>query len=404
MIQEMPLTTLSQDRIPVLMLARSLDVGGIESDVSKFARHLGEQGIEPHVATFRPGGVRWSEIEAAGLPLLTVPVTSFRSKSVVDGARVLRQYMAEHNIQVLHAFDIPADVYGVPLARMLGVPVTLSSQLSYRVLSPPLMRTLLAVVDRVATGVFVNCNAVANYLVSNWKVPRKRIHVCYNGYEPSVFHSYDRRRVEFLSGASTVIGTVALLRPEKNLNILIEAFSRLHRVDPAVRLVIVGSGPLKSELEQQAAALQVGDACLFQQTIALPAEWMRSMDVFVLPSLCESFSNALLEAMACGCCPVASRVGGSPELIPDGSGLLFESGDTNQLAEILLYLHRNPSERQRMGQAAAAFVREHLTIQKASARLANIYRELLGRSNHENRDANGATSIKKHSTAAMTLL
>src|SRR5262249_55017685 len=133
------------------------------------------------------------------------------------------------------------DVYGVPLARMSGVPVSLSSQLSYRVLSPPLMRALLGVVDRMATGVFVNCNAVANYLVSHWKLPRKRVHVCYNGYEPSVFHPHDRRRVEVVSRANIVIGTVALLRPEKNLNILIEAFARLYRVDSGARLVIVGS-------------------------------------------------------------------------------------------------------------------------------------------------------------------
>src|SRR5438105_858643 len=143
--------------IPVLLVARELGgVGGIERDVSKFARYLGAYGITPHVACFNPGGLRWQEIEAAEIPVVSVPVTSFKSRSVISGFRILRSYIKEHDIKIVHAFDIPTDVFSLPVAWLAGVPVTISSQLSYRELSPRSMRLLLTIVDRFATALFVN--------------------------------------------------------------------------------------------------------------------------------------------------------------------------------------------------------------------------------------------------------
>lgn len=380
MISKLPIVSGSQKSIPVLMLARVLDAGGIERDVSKFARNLGKHGIQPHVACFNPGGMRWQEIQAAGIPLLTVPVKSFRSKSAVEGARILTRYIANEGIRLVHGFDDAADIFGVPIARTLGVP-TLSSQLCHRELCSFRTRLLMAAIDRIATGVFVNCEAIATHLAVDWKLNHSRIHVCHNGYEPQEFHSRGRRRPQALADASIVIGTVGLLRPEKNLRILLEAFAHVHRRDRKARLLIVGSGEMKAELLQLAVGLQVADACIFQESVTEPADWMRAIDVFVLPSLSEGFSNSLLEAMACGCCPVASRVGGTPELVRDGDcGILFETGNVAQLADSLIFLASNPGERQRMADSATAYVYEHFTIERASGRLAEIYRELLGES------------------------
>src|SRR3954466_16122015 len=197
--------------IPVLLMVRELGWGGIERDVSKFARHLRNYGVEPHVACFNPGGARWQEIEAAGIPLLPLPVKSFKSRSALDGARTFRRYVAEHNIAVVHAFDIPTDIFAVPLARLMGVPVTISSQLCYRELSPVPMRMLMAVMDRIATGVFVNCNAIREHLANDWRVSRPRIHVVHNGVETNEFNAEERRRPPMLQDASVIIGTVAVL-------------------------------------------------------------------------------------------------------------------------------------------------------------------------------------------------
>ena len=162
---------------------------------------------------------------------------------------------------------------------------------------------------------FVNCHAVADNLTASWQISAQRIQVCHNGFEELEFHPNHRSRPVQLADASTVIGTVAVLREEKNLITLVEAFAQVAKVDRLARLLIVGSGPMRPLLERRVEVLNLISACVFEDASNTPAQWMRAIDIFVLPSRSEAFPNALLEAMACGCCPVASRVGGIPELI-----------------------------------------------------------------------------------------
>ena len=365
--------------IPVLMMARELGWGGgVERDISKFARHLPPYGIVPHVASFRAGGARWAEIEAAGIPIWSLNVDSLRSWSALSAVSHLRRYAAEHNIQVLHAFDAPANIFGVPLARRIGIPVAISSHLWCRKILPLQMRVLLALVDNFATGLFVNCHAVAQDLTRNWHVSPKRIHICHNGFEPREFNDRNRTRPIQFANASVVVGTVAVLRQEKNIGLLIRAFASVRNVDPLARLVVVGDGPMKAALERQALDLKMQDACVFEPATAQPANWMRAIDVFVSTSTSEAFSNSLLEAMASGCCPVASRVGGTPELIKHGErGLLFDADNLGQLTEALSSVIVNAERRQEMASSAARFAHECLRIDQASLCLASIYKQLL---------------------------
>ena len=105
-----------------------------------------------------------------------------------------------------------------------------------------------------------------------------------------------------------------------------------------------------------------------------------AIDIFVLPSFSEAFSNSLLEAMACGCAVIGSRVGGTPELIgAEERGLLFTSGDAAELARKMSILIERESLRRELGGRAARFARENLTIDIAARRTAEIYEKLLAR-------------------------
>jgi glycosyltransferase involved in cell wall biosynthesis len=226
--------------------------------------------------------------------------------------------------------------------------------------------------------VFVNCHAVGDYLNSTWRVPTRRIQVCHNGFEEQEFHPYHRSRPVQLADASVVIGTVAVLREEKNLATLIDAFAQVAPVVRRAKLLIVGSGPMRPLLERRVQELNLGEACMFEAASNTPAQWMRAIDIFVLPSRSEAFPNAVLEAMACGCCPVASRIGGVPELIRHNErGVLFEAGNTRELADALCNLALDSNRREALACAACVFVRRHLTIEAAASRLAGIYKQLL---------------------------
>jgi glycosyltransferase involved in cell wall biosynthesis len=120
------------------------------------------------------------------------------------------------------------------------------------------------------------------------------------------------------------------------------------------------------------------DACIFRPTTSRVEDWFRSIDIFVLPSLSEALSNSLMEAMACGCCPIASRVGGNPELVEDRTrGLLFQPGDASALAGALREVILKPDFRRRMADAAHDFVHANFSRQTAARRMEGIYAGLL---------------------------
>jgi glycosyltransferase involved in cell wall biosynthesis len=108
------------------------------------------------------------------------------------------------------------------------------------------------------------------------------------------------------------------------------------------------------------------------------APWLRSFDIFVLPSRSEALSNSLMEAMACGCPVVASNVGGNPELVDDGArGLLFEPGNPQALAGALRRLMEDPDLARSFASNAEAFIREGFSRAVAAARMGEIYGSFL---------------------------
>ena len=107
---------------------------------------------------------------------------------------------------------------------------------------------------------------------------------------------------------------------------------------------------------------------------------LRGIDIFVLPSLSEALSNSLMEAMASGCCPIVSRVGGNPELIAHGeNGLLFEKGDAAGLAEALRQVIGDSSYRQRLAAQSLRRIEDEFSLQASARRMAEIYEEFLGK-------------------------
>jgi glycosyltransferase involved in cell wall biosynthesis len=142
--------------------------------------------------------------------------------------------------------------------------------------------------------------------------------------------------------------------------------------------MIVGSGPMLPDLRKRAAELGILDACHFEPSTPQVPEWLWNMDIFVLPSLSEAFSNSLMEAMACGCCVMASRVGGNPELVEDGvRGLLFRPGDAADLARGLRDAIVNVEFRMRLGEAAHDFLHSHFSSAASARRMGEIYTSLL---------------------------
>jgi glycosyltransferase involved in cell wall biosynthesis len=175
-----------------------------------------------------------------------------------------------------------------------------------------------------------------------------------------------------------VIGTVCVLRPEKGLPLLLEAFAAISASLRGVKLLVVGSGPVRDELAALSERLGVAQHCHFEPSVSDVALWMKGIDIFVLPSLSEALSNSMMEAMACGCCVVASDVGGNPELVEDSkSGLLFPRGDSEALALRLQRLIGSRELIETYAEAGRNKISSQFTIAAAAGRMQSIYEEFL---------------------------
>ena len=365
-------------RVRVLLMVRELGIGGTERQATATALALDRRIFAPHIVAFRARGFRADELREAGIPVFQIPVKSLRGPSAVQGALILGRYIRRHGIDLVHTFDTPLNLYGTLVARCFRTPVVLSSQRAYRDLKSPWARGLLRLTDRMVDGVVVNCLAVRRHMEDDEHNPPSHNLLCYNGIDTRVFCPGESRRPAVLEPAGLTIGVVCGLRPEKDLGTLVRAFHAVRRTREDARLVVVGSGPSLEGLLRLARDLDVAGACHFEPATSDVAAWLRALDIFVLPSRSEALSNSLMEAMACGCCSVASDVGGNPELvIPMETGLLFRSGDAADLAAKLELLAGDPALRRSLATRAAARIAREFSLEAAGRRMGEIYLSFL---------------------------
>jgi glycosyltransferase involved in cell wall biosynthesis len=136
---------------------------------------------------------------------------------------------------------------------------------------------------------------------------------------------------------------------------------------------------MRKPLDRQASELGIDNDILFQPSTADVAPWVAAMDIFVLPSRSEALSNSLMEAMASGCCVLASRVGGNPELVEhENAGLLFNPDNVEDLAAQLERVITGEGLRRRLAANAVERMRGRFSISSAVARMQEIYAEALG--------------------------
>jgi glycosyltransferase involved in cell wall biosynthesis len=361
-------------------MARALDLGGSERQMTETAKSLDRARFEPHVGCFRPEGVRGDELRVAGVPVVQFPVYSYWSPAAARGVIQLARYIRRHNIRLVHTWDYPLEVFAVPVTRMLTNAIAVSSQRGHRSLTPGLYKRLQYVSDRMANAIVVNCEFLRKHLEEDEKISPGLIRVCHNGIDLEKFSLRPGPRVERLAGTSLVIGTVCVLRAEKDLPTLLRAFASIRLMLPGMKLAVVGSGPELEKLEALSRSLDIANDCIFEPGTKHVPQWLRSFDIFVLPSLTEALSNSLMEAMACGCTVVASNVGGNPELVMDGeTGILFRAGDVDGLAEALNGLIANQELRHRFSAAARERICQSFSTARSAARMGEIYEELIRR-------------------------
>ena len=228
---------------------------------------------------------------------------------------------------------------------------------------------------------------LARFLTRRVGVSPSDITQIYNGvdtdrFRPRVDEDTSSLSANFTGPDVVCIGTVGRAQPVKDQATLIRALAQLLQRRPLlrkrVRLLIVGDGPLLAPLQSLTDDLALSEVALLAGASNQVPELMRAMDLFVLPSLNEGVSNTLLEAMASGLPVLASRVGGNPELVPQGvGGQLFAAGNVDLLSQLLERYVDEPDMRRAHGLQARAWVEQNFSIQSMVASYASFYKQLL---------------------------
>lgn len=362
----------------ILHVVDTLATGGLERFVTDLAIAQRQAGHAVSVfSVLRCEGFR-AELERSGVPVL------FGDKRAgLDLGALRRLRAAARAADVAHSHNFVPNYYAaLALAGTARALVNTCHNMGTRLAARRLRWLYRASLARTRAVVAVGAQ-VRERLVADGIVPARLATVVRNGVPMARFDDARGRRDAArarlgLAPEALVVGCVGRLVALKNHALLVAQLPALVTRFPALRLVLLGDGPLHDALAAQAAALGLGDRVLLAGARPDVADLLPAFDVFALPSRTEGLSIALIEACASGLPVVASAVGGNVEIVEDGrSGLLVPADDGPALAAALARLLEDGRLRERLGAAARDWVAVNASIDAAVRGYDAVYRRAL---------------------------
>jgi glycosyltransferase involved in cell wall biosynthesis len=367
----------------VMHVTTGLSYGGAETQLKNLALRLKQRKWSLSVVSMLPPGAYVDELEAAGICVYDLRMR----RKVPDPRAVLRlaSIVRRERPLVVHAHMIHANLLARITRLFVETPVLVCTahsineggllrEIAYRLTDP--LADLTTQVSEAGRQRYIQVGAA----------PPHKIVSIPNGIDTSRFQPNPtvRQAVREQLGCAPeafVWLTVGRLEPVKNHRELIQAFCEVVSEYPHARLLIAGQGPLHPVLEQQIAASGLGTHVRLLGIRRDIPELLNAADAFVLPSLWEGMSNALLEAAAAALPMVATNIGGNPEIVLDGvSGFLVPPSEPASLKVAMGRLMGIPKEqRLGMGLAGRAHVVQNFDLERVVDRWEALYRELLQR-------------------------
>jgi glycosyltransferase involved in cell wall biosynthesis len=297
-------------------------------------------------------------------------------RHAVDAPAILslRRLMRVRGARLVHTHSSVDSWVATLAAKSLGLPVVRSRHVTI-----PVSRRR-ALVYRLANRVITSGEAVKAVLVAAG-VPAGKIVAIPPGIDPARFHpGVSGRAVRAELGVTgRAVGLVANLRGSKGHRFFLDAARAVLRHAPDTRFLIVGAGIGGEDIRRRVREMGLDAHVIMTGFRRDIPDVMAALDVLVLPSVrSEASSQVISQALAVGTPVVATTVGGSPELITNGTtGRLVPPADAGALADAILALLRDPVAAAAMAAAGGALVRARYTLDAAMARTVAVYDELL---------------------------
>ena len=368
----LPSASLSDPPIALFLMVNTFETGGSERQFTVLAQNLAPPQFQTHLGCIsRRGPLAHNFPDAPEFPLGGSLYGWQSLRTRLNLARHLRQ----HRVQVAHAFDFYTNLTLIPAARLARVPVVIGSHRQLGDLLTPAQFRAQAAAFRWSDAVVCNSQAAADRLIATGLSPKK-IAVIGNALPAEAFIAAPAALPK-RPGALRV-GIVARMNHRyKNQSGFLRIAARIHQRMPNVEFVLVGDGPLRQELEQEAASLGLGASAIFLGDRQDMPAVLASLDVAVNTSDSESLSNVILEAMAAGLPVVAYEVGGNSELLSPQRGTLIPAGNEAVFADAVEKLLADSALRQQLGRDALRFAQENFSLDRVRQRYAELYVTLL---------------------------
>lgn len=357
----------------------TLRIAGLETTVARLTDRLGRDLTHVVITPGADGPLRGRVPDG-------VPVIAMAERHRPDRWNALRMAHLFGSLRpdIVHSRNWSC-IDAIIGARLAGVPVVIHSEHGRESNDPEGRNAIRRIGRRVLAPMvtqFVTVSRdLARWLVEDIGLPRRKVLSIRNGVDLHRFSPRGRQAARAALGIEAdrvVIGTVGRLDPVKDQLGLVEAFSGL-ATDPRAVLVIVGDGPCRGALETKVADLGLGGRVrLLGEREDVPVI-LAALDVFVLSSVGEGMSNAILEAMATGLPVVATGVGGNPELVVDGTtGFLVEPRLPAALVAPLRRYLADPALLARHGGAARGRAEAEFSLERMVGEYEQMYRRFLG--------------------------
>jgi sugar transferase (PEP-CTERM/EpsH1 system associated) len=330
---------LTTARIKVAHVLHSFDIGGLENGLVNLINHMDPDRFHHYVCCMTRSGRSAARVHSPNVDILEFDKQPGGNWWL---PLMLRRRFREIDPDIVHSRNWGA-IDAVVGARLARVPAVVHGEHGRNDVDPDgkvtkhnlVRRALGPMVDRIVCV----SEDLGQWLVEDVGIRSEKVRTIHNGVDIDRFRPGNASELRARCGFAAdelLIGTVGRLDPIKDQGTLIDAFARLNRDSRPARLLVVGDGPSRGELEESARRAGVASLVTFFGMRDDIAELLRLFDLFVLPSIGEGISNTILEAMASGLPVVATRVGGNPELVAEGeTGALVPRRRADALAAAL---------------------------------------------------------------------
>jgi len=357
-----------EETFSILLIGTQMATGGSQKGLLDQARWFKAHGCNVTVAFFYDKEnlhEKWAG--TVDFPILNLYAhqpgvgSLHQAGLLISGLWRLWKLLMQGKFDVVETFTPDSNLLGLPLAWLAGIPARIAThrgkienfpmwreKLHSWIINAGIANTLIAVSEQTKQ------KAIAD------GIKPERVSVILSGIEPLDTQSINKDEVRKELGivpTDIFLLAVGRLMVQKGHDVLIQAVSRVVESFPNIKAGICGDGPLRSQLASQIVALGLSNHVKLLGMRSDISLFLTAADIFILPSRWEGLSRALLEAMASGLPPVATRVDGAQEVITNGiHGLLVHPDNPDELANSIIQLLENTDLRKRIGKAAQAHI------------------------------------------------